>query len=102
MLGLLSHVSDRQIALKLNFKSLKNSWKISKFFLILLMLRWRTVMDSESVLLTNVLVWFTVKYFVSREEILSKKLVPGSSSGLQVCLIVLDFFLCQESGKMFN
>ena len=45
------------------------------------MLRWRTVKDSESILLTNVLVSFTVKYFVSREEILSKKLVSGSSSG---------------------
>ena len=71
------HISDRKIALKvlnckLNFKSLKNSWKISKFFLILLMLRWRTAKDSESLLLTNVLGSFTVKCFVSKEEILSK------------------------------
>ena len=36
---------------------------------------------SESILLTNLLVSFTVKYFVSREEILSKKIVSGSSSG---------------------
>ena len=45
------------------------------------MLRWRTVKDSEPILLTNVLVSFRVKYFASREEILSKKLVSGSSSG---------------------
>ena len=44
------------------------------------MLRWRTVKNSESILLTNVLISFTVKYFVSREEILSKNLVSGSSS----------------------
>ena len=37
--------------------------------------------NSESMLLTNVLVSFTVKYFVSREEILPKNLVSGSSSG---------------------
>ena len=43
------------------------------------MLRWRTVKDSESILPTNVLVSFTVKYFESREEMLSKKLVSGSS-----------------------
>ena len=43
------------------------------------MLRWRTVKDSESILLKNVLVSFTVKYFVSREEVLSKKLISGSS-----------------------
>ena len=48
------------------------------------MLRWRTVKDSESILLTNVLVSFTVKHFVSREKILSKKLVSGSSSGFIV------------------
>ena len=44
------------------------------------MLRWRTVKDSETMLVTNVLVSFTVNYFVSREEIISKKLVSGSSS----------------------
>ena len=48
------------------------------------MLRWRTVKDSESILLANVLVSFTVSYFVSREEILSKILVAGSSSGFKV------------------
>ena len=78
------YVSDRQIALKLNFKCLINSWKISKFFFILLMLKWRTVKDSESILLTNVLASFTVKYFILREEILSKKLASGSSSGFIV------------------
>ena len=36
--------------------------------------------DSESTLPTSVLVSFTVKYFVSREEILSKKLVSGLNS----------------------
>ena len=36
---------------------------------------------SESVLFTNVLLSFTVKHFVSREEILSKTLISGSSSG---------------------
>ena len=45
------------------------------------MLRWRTVRDSESIFRTNVLVLFTVKYFVSKEEMLSKKIVSGSSSG---------------------
>ena len=34
----------------------------------------KTVKDSESLLLINVLVSFTVKYFVSREEMLSKKI----------------------------
>ena len=36
--------------------------------------------DSESILVTNILVSFTVNYFVSREEIISKKIVSGSSS----------------------
>ena len=47
--------------------------KTFKVFLILLILRWRTVKDSESILLTNVLLPFPVKYFVSREKMLSKK-----------------------------
>ena len=36
--------------------------------------------DFESTLLTDVVVLFTVKYFESREEIPSKKIVSGSSS----------------------
>ena len=36
---------------------------------------------SESVLFTNVLLSFTVKHFVLGEEILSKTLICGSSSG---------------------
>ena len=44
----------------------------------------RNVKDSESTLLTNVLVSFTVKYFLSREKNTFKKLVPGSSSGIIV------------------
>ena len=46
------------------------------------MLTWRTVKDSESIWLTNALVSFTVKYSVSREEILSKKLVSDQVLGL--------------------
>ena len=53
-----------------------------KVFFIFLMLTWRTVKDSESIWLTNVLVSFTVKYSVSREEILSKKLVLDQVLGL--------------------
>ena len=53
-----------------------------KVFFIFLMLTWRTVKDSESIWLTNVLVSFTVKYSVSREEILSKKLVSDQVLGL--------------------
>ena len=52
---------------------------------MLLVLIWRTVKDSESILLVNVLDSFTVKYFVSREEILSKKKkVSGSRAGFIV------------------
>ena len=55
------------------------------------MLRWRTETNSESILLTNVLVSFTVKYFASREEIFSKKLVSGPSSGFIVeCLFTVN------------
>ena len=71
------------MALKLNFKSSKNSWKLSKFFFIL-MVRWRTVKDSESILFIYVLVLFTVKYFVSMEKIFFKKIVSGSRSGFIV------------------
>ena len=49
---------------------------------MLLVLIWRTVKDSESILLVNVLDSFTVKYFVSREEILSKKKKKYLDQGL--------------------
>ena len=67
----------------------------------------KTVKDSESLLLINVLVSFTVKYFVSREEMLSKKLVSGSSSGSIVeCSFTVnclkDMFSKFGSGEVDN
>ena len=66
------HVPHRQVALRLKFKSLKKSVKME------------TVNDSESILLTNILVSLTVKYFVSKEEMFLKNIVSGLSSGFIV------------------
>ena len=46
------------------------------------MLRLKTVKDSKSILLTNVLVLFTGKYSVSSEEILSKNYYRDQVLGL--------------------